>query len=146
MTPRTPRRIAYGRWWQMINRCTNPRDASWQNYGARGISVCSRWLSFDAYYEDVGDCPASDMSLDRIDNDGDYEPGNVRWATAVEQTHNKRRINQNDGKTHCSKGHPYNLINTYFGKDGKRYCRPCKLAWQLAADARKRIERMGGVG
>lgn len=79
----------YRRWSSMIARCTNPRDASWTDYGGRGITVCDRWLSFAAFVADMGDCP-SGMSLDRVDNNGNYESANCRWATPSEQGLNRR--------------------------------------------------------
>jgi hypothetical protein len=82
----------------MIQRCTNPRDPQWPNYGGRGITVCRRWRdSFIAFLADVGHRPAgrvggrSGFSLDRINNDGNYEPGNVRWATPQQQRRNQRK-------------------------------------------------------
>lgn len=78
-------------WAQMIKRCERPGDRSYKYYGARGIRVCARWRnSFSAFLADVGDRPAPGMSLDRKDNDGDYEPGNVRWATKSDQAKNRR--------------------------------------------------------
>lgn len=80
----------YMSWCSMINRCHNPTNARWPDYGGRGISVCDRWRArFEHFYDDVGDRP-SGTSLDRIDNDGNYEPDNVRWATPSEQNLNRR--------------------------------------------------------
>lgn len=76
----------------MLDRCNNSKSDAFSSYGGRGIKVCTRWQkSFEAFLEDVGNRPSPDHSLDRYpDNDGDYEPGNVRWATATEQNRNRR--------------------------------------------------------
>jgi len=76
----------------MIHRCHNPRAHNFRYYGARGISVCREWRdSFEAFLSHIGLRPADKHSLDRIDNDGNYEPGNVRWATVTEQNRNNRQ-------------------------------------------------------
>lgn len=79
----------YQKWNSMKNRCFNPRLKNYKNYGGRGISVCESWLKFENFLSDMGIAPDA-HSLERIDNDGNYEPGNVRWATAKEQQRNKR--------------------------------------------------------
>lgn len=90
----------YWVWSDMIRRCHYPTHLRYANYGARGITVCDRWRrDFWSFVADVGERPpgtAADgraaFSLDRIDNDGPYSPENVRWATAVQQRHNQRRV------------------------------------------------------
>lgn len=79
-------------WRGMRQRC---RDVSEKNYGGRGIRVCERWESFANFLADMGRRPSSRHSLDRIDNDGNYEPGNCRWATQKTQTQNTRRSIRN---------------------------------------------------
>lgn len=83
----------YGVWVQMRQRCNNPNSDSWRKYGGRGIRVCRRWDDFAAFARDVGARPKG-ASLDRVDNDGNYTPGNTRWATPIEQAANTRRANK----------------------------------------------------
>jgi hypothetical protein len=81
----------YKAWGGIKRRCYNPSDREFHNYGGRGITVCDRWRdSFDAFLADVGTRPSPRHSIDRIDNDRGYEPGNVRWATRETQERNKR--------------------------------------------------------
>lgn len=81
---------SYRAWCSILQRCNNPKNPGYKNYGGRGIKVAERWLKFDNFYEDFGKDWVVGTSVDRIDNDGDYRPGNVRWASWVEQCTNKR--------------------------------------------------------
>lgn len=75
----------------MIERCYSPHYKRFRDYGGRGIRVCDEWRSnYEFFLRDVGPAPTSDHQLDRINNDGNYEPGNVRWATVTEQQRNRR--------------------------------------------------------
>lgn len=83
----------YRAWTGMIERCSNPNFRQWDSYGGRGITICDRWRErFENFLADIGEPPSPDHSLDRINNDGNYEPGNCRWATRVEQSANRRKV------------------------------------------------------
>ncbi len=79
----------YGTWATMLSRCRNSHFHKYKDYGARGITVCDRWLTFENFLADMGERPKG-RSIDRINNDGNYEPGNCRWATPQEQRQNQR--------------------------------------------------------
>lgn len=115
-------------WIGMWDRCTNPNNHAWKNYGGRGITVCERWTDFVSFYEDVGVRPGSEYSLDRIDNDGNYEPTNIRWATASQQALNKRRPTP---RLICRKG-----LHVYTEQDmktnGFHRCGECNREWTRA--------------
>lgn len=94
--------LTYKSWCAMVQRCTNPKHEHYANYGGRGVQVCDRWrVDFDAFLADVGPRPSRQHSLDRHPAaDGNYEPGNVRWATKTEQARNRRtnRVEEMDGE------------------------------------------------
>jgi len=85
----------------MKQRCLDPECLIYPNYGGRGISIHAPWIiSFESFFEHMGPRPSKKHSIDRIDNDGNYEPGNVRWATTKQQRRNTRRskLDENDVK------------------------------------------------
>lgn len=105
----------------MRQRCNDTHTKVWKYYGGRGIKVCEEWDDFWKFATSVGERPEG-KSLDRIDNDGNYEPGNVRWATASEQMSNRRpMIYAVPAK--CRNGHDYIVV---MNSAGHRQCAQCK--------------------
>lgn len=88
-------------WMSMLQRCIDEKCEAYKDYGARGVKVCERWMAFENFLADIGLPPQVGLTLDRYpDNDGNYEPGNVRWATKKEQANNRRssRILEHGGE------------------------------------------------
>lgn len=138
----------YDLWQRIHTRCYNPNTEYWEHYGGRGIYVEWEWHrdnpdGLSNFIRDIGERPPepegrtvrrSYWSLDRVDNDGPYGPGNWRWATQAEQLANRRTSNP----TLCKRGHPFDEVNTYRTRDGRRKCRECgRVAWRRYYAERK---------
>ena len=97
------------RWMNMKARCRNKNSDAFKNYGARGIKVCDRWLSFENFYSDMGLPPRPGLTIERIDNSKGYEPGNCSWVSRKEQSRNQRRtfLITSIGETRCAKDWAY---------------------------------------
>jgi hypothetical protein len=111
-----PRMPEYQCWGNMKRRCLDPKNKAFKNYGARGIRICQDWLQdFHKFLADVGPRPTAQHTLDRVRNDGHYEPGNVRWATHTEQSNNTRRnrllTHNGQTKTAAEWGHTLSIKN-----------------------------------
>ena len=91
-------RKEYQCWWGMLDRCLNPQNKVFPHYGGRGISVCKRWMNFDKFFEDMGQRPDNNFSIERVNNDGGYNPSNCKWATRAEQAQNTRATKLNPAK------------------------------------------------
>ena len=89
----------YRIWGDIIQRCLNKKDTGYKNYGGRGITMCERWRnSFVAFYHDMGRRPFLKAEVDRIDNNGNYEPGNCHWVTHKANCNNTRRNRRHENK------------------------------------------------
>ena len=133
----------YSTWCKMMERCTNPLRKEFKNYGARGIRVCERWREFENFLADMGEKPTG-LTIDRINNNGNYEPGNCRWATQVQQQRNKRnnRIFTVRGTTGCLQ----ELCEYYGLYHGLVQYRIDKLGWSVedAFTIKPRPKRLSG--
>lgn len=120
----------YNTWLGIKQRCYDEKSTSYKDYGARGITVCDRWLdSFENFYEDMGNKPSPELSIERVDNDKGYSPDNCVWATYIEQSKNRRsnRLLTFNGETHSIS--EWGII-TEIGQDAIR-ARIDKLGWTI---------------
>ena len=114
----------YKTWERMLQRCYNPNATKYPKYGGRGITVCERWHKLENFYEDMGPRPDG-SSLDRIDNDGNYEFDNCRWATAREQSNNRRNTVMINGEPLADVARRHGMSHHTL------YNRYIKLSWTL---------------
>lgn len=135
----------YRAWHAMQQRCYYTKGQAFPRYGGRGIRVCDQWRGrkgFVQFLADIGPKPSPKHSIDRIDNDGNYEPGNCRWATATEQNRNKRAPNGRwIREDKCPWGHLLNAANLSFSPTGSRRCRACQRRIAEKRRRKKRRER-----
>lgn len=123
---RAGRHPLYQTWANIVQRCTNPNNTKYADYGGRGILVCQAWReSFAVFLRDVGEKPSDDAEIDRIDNDAGYEPGNIRWATRKQQNRNTRTC-----KRYCLNGENLTITEWAF-----------RLGWSIEG-MRKRLHAL----
>lgn len=130
----------YRTWYHMIQRCTNPNDKDFKHYGGRGIAVCPEWRSsFQAFYEYIGTRPTPQHSIDRIDNNIGYRPGNIKWATTTCQGNNRRT-----NRIVAYKGKAMNLTQwaSEYGMSSRIiYQRVAILGWPIEKALTKPIQK-----
>jgi len=127
----------YAVWSSMISRCKLPKCPSYKSHGARGIKVCQRWREFKNFYSDMGDVPTG-LSIERIDNNGNYEPSNCKWETRKNQQRNKRnnRLITYNGETRClvEWAEIFNLKQSTLGKR-------LKYGWSVHKALNKKVRK-----
>jgi hypothetical protein len=137
LVPRVGKPPEFNVWCKMRQRCGNPHSADFKNYGARGITVCDRWISdFAAFFADMGPRPSRDHTIERMDNNAGYSPENCIWATRDIQANNRRKRKI---AVTCKAGHAMDDDNVYRRPDGKRGCRVCRQKNMQDFYDRKRI-------
>lgn len=125
----------YASWQAMIQRCTNQNNDNWARYGGRGITVCPAWLDFRGFLADMGERPAY-TTLDRINNEGNYEPGNVRWAGPKTQAANKPLVGSRACAAGCTCGRHRPYLRT---AETRARLSAAKMGHEVSAEARQKI-------
>lgn len=121
--------LEWDRWMAMLARCYNKNASNYARYGGRGIRVCDKWRKcFADFFLDIGNCPSRDHTLERIDNNGHYEPGNVRWATRSEQQNNRRT---NHFITHEGKTMTVTQWARFAGINERTFHNRIKMKWPI---------------
>ena len=129
----------YNSWYSMRQRCEDPNNKEYQHYGGRGIKVCERWDKFENFLEDMGSKPYPNYSIERVDNNGDYEPFNCIWGTPEQQARNKRvRFDSQSGVRGV--GISRDKYRAYISVDSKRINIGTYETIEEAAEARKQAE------
>lgn len=136
----------FSTWSAMKDRCHNTRSPSYPRYGGRGIQVCDEWRkSFVSFIAHVGDRPEGGYTLDRINNDGNYEPGNVRWATWTQQVANRRPAKKRMPRVYCQKGLHLFEETMIVKPNGVRLCGECSREYlRLYRENLRAKKRLGG--
>lgn len=141
--PRSGKSPEYRSWDAMLNRCNNPSHKQYRDYGGRGIKVCERWNVFENFLDDMGLKPTPKHSIDRINNNGDYEPGNCRWATISEQKMNQRlRCDNSTGVKGVCWNKREKKYKARIGVNGSEVHLGYFLTLEAAAKARREAEEM----
>lgn len=137
---RTPELTA---WTNMKDRCNNRNYQGYKNYGGRNIRVCDEWLhDFNAFHNDVGDKPTKQHSLDRINGDGNYEPGNVKWSTAHEQSSN---VSTNTEVVGVNFNKRFGVWQARLMINGANVLNKRFLSFSDAVEARKQAELLNNI-
>ncbi|MCK5015416.1 MAG: AP2 domain-containing protein [Candidatus Omnitrophica bacterium] len=129
----------YKVWLDIRQRCNNPNNKSYVNYGGRGITVCEKWLKFENFFEDMGNRPDG-LTIERIDNDKGYYKENCKWATYSEQGRNKRSLKNKTGTIGVSWYKQIQKYQAYIGVNYKIIHLGCFTKLQDAITARKNAE------
>lgn len=131
----------YRIWTYMLSRCNNPNATDYKEYGGRGITVCKKWLKFENFFEDMGERPKG-LTIERINNEGNYEPSNCKWATQGEQAQNRRiRKTNTTGITGVKFSKRDKVYRADICLNYKRYHLGSFKALEQAAIARKQAEQ-----